>query len=165
MKKTAVPTLQLPDFGNKRKSEGNLREQRLIKKQRKEMIENILCENFQDISSETLAFQDLPEDSLSLAPVDASKDNYNDMLQKYNDLNEQFTQFKHKQSRTIRALNEQVRYYKNKKSPGLTKKTSMAANLLEKILTPNQIALLQNKKKTCQLDSGRNSHSIYSSLL
>lgn len=152
LKKTAVPTLNLPLWKNQPEA---AKQQCLLERERKEEpvyilqphapdichVEPSLIEASELLISETnLASLENPSESLELK--------YSHLLEKFSELQKNHFKLMQDSKRKIKSLNDLLNYYKKKcYKMSKNEKAQAAEKILKMVLTENQVRLLLKKKK------------------
>ncbi|EFA11760.1 Transposable element P transposase-like Protein [Tribolium castaneum] len=156
LKKTAVPTINLPSCENQSKGDKiqSERDERIEKRHRRQEVAHIIstCTNDDDnISSDISAIPSSSQEDFEEVNVEPDRESiqqkYDQLLEKYNRLQSQYKSMNKNWRWKIRSTNDQLSYYK-KKCCGLSKvKVPDEINVLKQFLTENQIALLLRTNK------------------
>ncbi|XP_067129670.1 uncharacterized protein [Centruroides vittatus] len=132
LKKTAIPTLNLPDRMNPTVTE---RERRSSKRKQKEEVNDLLTNN--------------GNNSNNLQDEYHYEIKYKKLLEEYNVLKSEYEKLKEDYKKRIKVSNDLLRYYKRRNiyRPNLRKSSQITTDLLTQVFTKSQISLLSKKKK------------------
>jgi hypothetical protein len=160
LKKTAVPTVNLPHAKKKMDDSQQIeRSDRLLKRQRHKEVETFLNVSLPQSLS-------LPSDSNSQVSTSQVCDEvgseeiksimsdeklslelkYNELLEKYNELETQHQLLKNTTGKKIKLLNDQLRHYRSK-CQQFCKQEKEETNAMKKFFTKNQMDLLLKRRK------------------
>jgi hypothetical protein len=159
LKKTAVPSLNLPQISKDEKNV-TVREERYLKKkeenERKEEINRLIAEELKASSSTALLTLDEPlaassanefNSNNSDKPLTVSAENISEQYSKLHASHTKLCKEMEIMKRKLSLQRKQLLYYKKKNKEDKPQQSQEALTLLKKLLTENQIAILLNKKK------------------
>jgi hypothetical protein len=159
LKKTAVPSLNLPQISKDEKNV-TVREERYLKKkeenERKEEINRLIAEESKASSSTALLTLNEPlaassadefNSNNSDKPLTVSAENISEQYSKLRASHTKLCKEMEIMKRKLSLQRKQLLYYKKKNKEDKPPQSQEALTLLKKLLTENQIAILLNKKK------------------